>query len=181
MCWWIFNLFHAIQSCGMSNMGWGPTGGVCLCLTSRALPGLAFRKDCCCPQSSAHAGQHPLSLSNRRCSWDEAAGLRRRQPHPSQPAQLSSYPWFSSRCAVLRSKLHQAKRLAPCSPQVKLLGRQYQTQLCHSRAHHHQHQVTELSQLLKSNPRQVLATNTPSSYALASGAAGLDSLGQLSY
>lgn len=113
MCWWVFNLFRAIHSCGMSNMGWGPTGGVCLCLTSRALPGLAFQKDRCCPQSSAHAGQHPLSLSNRCCSWDEAAGLHRRQPHPSQPAQLSPYPWFSSRCAVLRSQLHQANRLAP--------------------------------------------------------------------
>ena len=54
----------------------------------------------------------------------------------------------------MTATVRQAKRLTPLSPAVQLLGRQYQTQLRHSRAQYNQHQVAELCQLLKSNPRK---------------------------
>ena len=75
--------------------------------------------------------------------------LKASQPKPTP--RLSAYPWFNSRCAVLKCQLLRAASVAPHSPQVKLLGRQCQTQLRHSRAHYNQHQALEFSQLLKSN------------------------------
>ena len=83
-----------------------------------------------------------------------AAGLHRIQPCLSPTRPLSFYPLFESKCVALRTQFRQTKRLFPNSPTVQLLGRQYQTQLRHSRAQHNQGQVADLSQLLKSNPRK---------------------------
>ena len=107
--------------------------------------------------AEANAGQHEQASLHFHSAIHVAAqtaGLRRKQPCSSQPAMLSYYPWFNSRCASLRSQLRLAKQTAPRSPQVQLLGRQYQSVLRHSRTQHNQRQVAELCQLLKSNPRK---------------------------
>ncbi len=82
------------------------------------------------------------------------AGLRQTRPQSSQPPRLSDFPWFDSRCAVLRSQLRRAKLLSPRSPEVRLLQRRYRGQLRRSKAAGNQRDVLSLSQLLKSNPRQ---------------------------
>ena len=82
------------------------------------------------------------------------AGLRQTRPQSSQPPRLSNFPWFDSRCAVLRTQLRHAKLLSPRSPEVRLLQRRYRGQLRRSKAAGNQRDVLSLSQLLKSNPRQ---------------------------
>jgi len=55
---------------------------------------------------------------------------------------------------MLQSQLRQAKLLSPRSPHVRLLERQYQSHLRHSRDSFAQRGVLEFSQLFKSNPRK---------------------------
>jgi len=82
------------------------------------------------------------------------AGLRQTRPQSSQPPRLSDFPWFESRCVVLRSQLRRAKLLSPRSPEVRLLQRRYRGQLRRSKAAGNQQDILSLSQLLKRNPRQ---------------------------
>ncbi|KAL3144031.1 hypothetical protein ABBQ32_003835 [Trebouxia sp. C0010 RCD-2024] len=105
--------------------------------------------------TEAYVGQHEqasLHFHSAIDAADQTGGLCRKRPCPSQPAMLSYYPWFNSRCANLRSQLRLAKQAVPRSPQVGLLGRQYQAVLRHSWTQHNQHQVAELCQLFKSTP-----------------------------
>ena len=107
--------------------------------------------------SQAGALQHEASNGQLHSALDTAArtaGLHRRRTCPTSTVPMACYPWFDSRCAALRSQFRRAQRSAPRTAATRLLGRQYQTQLRHSRASHNQQQVTELSQLLKSNPRR---------------------------
>ena len=106
-------------------------------------------------QACAH--QHEAASSQLHSALDTAAhtaGLHRRRPCPTSTRPMAYYPWFNSRCASLRSQFRHAQRTAPRTAATRLLGRQYQTQLRHSRAHHNQQRVADLSQLLKSNPRK---------------------------
>jgi len=84
----------------------------------------------------------------------QMAGLRQTRPHSSQPPHLSDFPWFDSRCIVLRSQLRRAKLLSPRSPAVRLLQHRYRGQLRRSKAAGNQRDILSLSHLLKSNPRQ---------------------------
>ena len=84
----------------------------------------------------------------------QMAGLRQTRPQSSQPPRLSDFPWFDSRCVVLRSQLRRAKLLSPRSPEVRILKRRYRGQLRRSKAAGNQQDILSLSQLLKSNPRQ---------------------------
>ncbi len=63
----------------------------------------------------------------------QMAGLRQTRPQSSQPPHLSHFPWFGSRCAVLRTRLRRAKLLSPRSLEVRLLQRRYRGQLRRSR------------------------------------------------
>ena len=108
-------------------------------------------------KAQAQACHHERASSQLHTALDTAAqtaGFHRRRLRPCPAPALACYPWFDSKCAALRLQFRQTKRLFPNSPAVKLLGRQYQTQLRHSRAQHNQQQVADLSQLLKSNPRK---------------------------
>ena len=64
----------------------------------------------------------------------QMAGLRQTRPQSSQPPRLSDFPWFDSRCVVLRSQLRRAKLLSPRSPEVRILQRRYRGQLRRSKA-----------------------------------------------
>lgn len=97
-------------------------------------------------KTHAHACQHEQSSSALHASFDaaaKAAGLRRKQPCSGLPPVLTVYPWFGPRCAALRLQLRQAKCSLPCNPAVRLLERQEQSQLRHSRTCNNQKQVTE--------------------------------------
>lgn len=107
--------------------------------------------------AQAQALHHEQASSHFHSAFSTAAstaGLRRRRPGLNPAPALACYPWFDSRCADLRLRFRRTKRLFPNTPEVQLLGRQYQTQLRHSQARHNQHQVVDLSQLLRSNPRK---------------------------
>ena len=97
-----------------------------------------------------------LSMSHRSGLFTEpsAAGLRRTRLSGPCPSRLSNYPWFDSSCAVLRSHLRRAKLLSPRSAEVRVLQRRYQGQLRRSKVAGNHRDVTFLSQLLKTNPRQ---------------------------
>ena len=83
-----------------------------------------------------------------------AAGLRQTCRPGSQSVRISDYPWFDSRCAVLRSQLRRAKLLSPRSTEVRVLQRRYQGQLRRSKVAGNHRDVVFLSQLLGTNPRQ---------------------------
>jgi hypothetical protein len=81
------------------------------------------------------------------------AGLRQTRPQSSQPPRLSDFPWFDSRCVVLKSQLRRAKLLSR-SPEVRLLQRRYRSKLRRSKAAGNQRDILSLSQLLKSKSCQ---------------------------
>ena len=83
-----------------------------------------------------------------------AAGLRQTCRPGTQSSRVSDYPWFDSRCAVIRSQLRRAKLLSPRSAGVRVLQRRYQRQLRRSKVAGNHRDVVFLSQLLKTNPRQ---------------------------
>ena len=93
----------------------------------------------------------PLQCSIQCCS---VIGACWEQPCLSPARPPSFYPWFDSRRAAWCTQSRHTKCLFPNSHAVQLLGRQYQTQLRHSRAQHNQRQVADLSQLLDSNLRK---------------------------
>ena len=100
----------------------------------------------------AHAYQHEQASSAFHASLDaaaKAAGL------PWALLQVTAcsdfYPWFGPRCATLRLQLRQAKHSLPCSAAVRLLERQYQNELRHSRTSYNRQQVTEHFQLFRTN------------------------------
>ena len=64
---------------------------------------------------------------------------------------MSDYPWFDSRCDVLRFQLRFAKLLSPRSTEVRLLLRRYQGQLKRSKVAGNHRDIVSLSQLLKTN------------------------------
>ncbi|DBB00223.1 TPA: hypothetical protein ACH3X1_014053 [Trebouxia sp. C0004] len=125
------------------------------------LSGLALQAGPCqasLQQSSAAAAAGDLRQADGRFNTAlktaaQRAGLCQTRPQSSQPPRLLNFPWFDSRCAVLRSHLRRAKLLSPRSPEVRLL-RGYQGQLRRSKAAGNQRDVLSLSRLLKSNPRQ---------------------------
>ena len=107
--------------------------------------------------SQARAHQHEQASTQLHSALDTAAytaGLHRRRPPMAPGRHPEFYPWVDPRCIALRSQFRQAQRLYPRSPQVRLLGRQLQSRLRHSRAQFNQRQVTNFSGLLKSNPCQ---------------------------
>ena len=64
-------------------------------------------------------------------------------PDLGTPPGMAAHPWFAGRCQELRAQLRQAKRLNPRSAEVKLLGRQYQTQMRHARTRHNQQEIQD--------------------------------------
>ena len=104
--------------------------------------------------AAAAAGDLKQADDHFGTAMKAAAGLRQTRPQISQPPQLSNFPWFDSRRAVLRSQLRHAKLLSPYSPEFKILQRRYRGQLRRSKASGNQRDVLSLSPLLKNNPRQ---------------------------
>ena len=83
-----------------------------------------------------------------------AAGLRQTCRPGTQSSRMSDYPWFDSRCAVLKSELRRAKLLFPRGIEVKVLQRSYQGQLRRNKVAGNHRDVIFLSQLLRTNPHQ---------------------------
>ncbi len=123
-------------------------------LALQAGPCQASLQQSCGAAAAGNLQQADVHFNTALKTAARMAGLRQTRPQSSQPPRLSDFPWFDSRCAVLRSQLRRAKLLSPRSPEVRLLQRRYRGQLRRSKAAGNQRDVLSLSQLLKSNPRQ---------------------------
>ena len=98
--------------------------------------------------------QSDLHFNTAVTSAAQMTGLRQTRLPGSHPPCLSDFPWFDSRCAVLRPQLRRAHLLSPRSPEVKVLQRRYRGQLRRSKAAGNSWDVIFLSQLMKTEPRQ---------------------------
>lgn len=110
--------------------------------------------------AAATVGDLHLSDSHFNSAVNSAAltaGLRQTCRPGTQSARISDYPWFDSRCAVLRSQLRRAKLLSPRSTEVRVLQRRYQGQLKRSKVAGKPPGCCPLVSLAEKQPSPVLA------------------------
>ncbi len=106
---------------------------------------------------AATAGNLQRADGHFNTAMDDAARMAhlcQTRPHTTQCLGLSPFPWFDSKCAVLRSQSRRTKLTSPRSSELRLLQRRYQRQLRRSKELNNQRDILSLTRLFQTNPRQ---------------------------